>query len=235
MRPGETPTVSAAASRVQGQGPVLMHVPGPRAAAAAAPERVVPIRLVPDSDAPSDHMARGRSNLSDESGSGSSALMRSRQAEEAAARARSLSSEGQLAMRSSPWQDADGEYSVGVVGARRPSAVPMGDGMNGRVMLQAPAFAVAPASDSLPVFEKPLLAALSGDDLGGVPAAEVRAQAALRVTAASSLMHFCRMRATPTWRAPATTSAWAGPPASTGRGCPRMHLTALSEAPQHYS
>jgi len=105
-------------------------------------------------------------------GGGSSAFVRSRQAEEAAARARSLSSEGQMNLRSSPWQDADGELSgsAAVASARRPAANAAGDGGSSRAVYHVPAPA---ASESLAVFEKPLLAALSGEDVGGVPSAEV--------------------------------------------------------------
>jgi len=118
-------------------------------------------------------MPRGRSNVSEESNSGSSAFMRSRQAEEAAARARSLSNESQMNVRSSPWQEGGSEHGGATAGARRPSASVIPEGSNSRATHHVPAL---PASDPLAVFEKPLLAALSGDEVGGMQAAEVSHQ-----------------------------------------------------------
>ena len=167
MRPGVSPSASLEAARAQ--GPSLIHLPGPRPTASA------PIRLVSDSDATTDSVSRGRANLSDDS-SGGSALMRSRQAEEAAARARTLSNEGQLHsqvnLRSSPWQDAGTEFNgnAAMPGARWPSSNVQGDGTHSRSShhVSAPS-----QSDSLAVFEKPLLSALSADEIGGIQAAEV--------------------------------------------------------------
>ena len=163
MRPSDSPSAPAAPGRAQ--APSLIHVPGPRASALA------PVRFASESDAAVDTVPRARPHLFDDGG-GSSAFVRSRQAEEAAARARSLSSEGQINLRSSPWQDADGELSgsAAVAAARRPAANAAGDGGSSRTAYHVPAPA---ASESLAVFEKPLLAALSGEDVGGVPAAEV--------------------------------------------------------------
>jgi hypothetical protein len=162
MRPGDNPSAPAAPGRAQ--APSLIHMPGPR------PSALAPGRFASESDAAIDPVPRARPHLFDDGGS--SAFVRSRQAEEAAARARSLSSEGQMNLRSSPWQDADGELSgsVAVASARRPAANAAGDGGSSLAAYHVPAPA---ASDSLAVFEKPLLAALSGEDVGGVTAAEV--------------------------------------------------------------
>jgi hypothetical protein len=167
MRPGVSPSASLEAARAQGAS--LIHLPGPRPTVSA------PIRLVSDSDETTDSVSRGRANLSDDGGGGS-AFMRSRQAEEAAARARTLSNDGQLHsqvnLRSSPWQDAGAEFNgnAAMPGARWPSSNVLGDGANSRSShhVSAPA-----ASDSLAVFEKPLLSALSADEVGGIQAAEV--------------------------------------------------------------
>ena len=160
MRPGAAPSASSDASRPQ--APPVILVPGPRVAA-SEPSRVI---------SEPDVMSLGRSNLSDDSSGSSSSFVRSRHAEEAAARARSLSNESQLNLRSSPWQDAGSEHSgsTATAGARRPSANVMGDVSSSRALQHAPA---ASASDSLAVFEKPLLAALSGDEISGMHAAEV--------------------------------------------------------------
>jgi hypothetical protein len=165
MRPSLPHPASTDASR--SQGPSLILVPGPRPAAAA------PVRLSSESDASGDLMPRGRSNVSEESNSGSSAFMRSRQAEEAAARARSLSNESQMNVRSSPWQEGGSEQGGTAAGARRPSASVIPEGSNSRATHHVSALS---ASDPLAVFEKPLLAALSGDEVGGMQAAEVSHQ-----------------------------------------------------------
>jgi hypothetical protein len=210
-----------------------MHVPGPRPAAAA------PIRLAAESDAAADVMPRGRSHFSDDSNGGS--FIRSRQAEEAAARARSLSNENQLSnLRSSPWQDADSDRSgsAALAGPRRPSAAPLGDGGSGgiRVVQQVPA---SSAPEPLAVFEKPLLSALSGEDVGGIPAAEVSCSAHTLLpppppqpthSIIAIVTNLRRIRLTPTWRALVTTSAWAGLRASTGRAFQRIRWTVLSNA-----
>lgn len=158
MRPGDSAPPSSAP---RPQPPSLLLGSRPPAAA--------PIRLASEPDASADLMSRGRPHFSDDSSSGGS-FNRSRQAEEAAARARSLSNESQLNSRPVPRQDADGDVSGG--GVRRPSAVPSGDGSSSMRVVQHVAPPSAP--ESLAVFEKPLLAALSGDDVGGIPAAEVR-------------------------------------------------------------
>jgi hypothetical protein len=106
-------------------------------------------------------MSCGRPHFSDDSNSGGCGFNRSRQAEEAAARARSLSNESQLNSSPVPPQDADGDASGG--GARRPSAVPSGDGSSSIRVVQHVSAPSAP--ESLALFEKPLLAALSGDDV----------------------------------------------------------------------
>jgi hypothetical protein len=222
MRPGDAPLTSSAPRT---QGPSVVHVPGPRPAAAA------PIRLASESDTAVDLMSRGRSQFSDDVNvnAASNAFIRSRQAEEAAARARSLSNENQMNLRTSPWQDGDSDRSgsTTVAGVRRPPAVPLGDGGGGsvRVVQHAPA---PSAPESLAVFEKPLLAALSGDDVGGMSAAEVTCRARFPPHIIEFVTNLCRNRLTRTWHAPATTSAWAGLRASTGRVCQRTPSTALS-------
>ncbi len=217
MRPGATPSASSDASRPQ--APPVILVPGPRVAA-SEPSRVI---------SEADVMSLGRSNLSDDSSGGSSSFVRSRHAEEAAARARSLRNESQLNLRSSPWQDAGSEHSgsTATAGARRPSANVMGDVSSARALQHAPA---ASASDSLAVFEKPLLAALSGDEITGMHAAEVVRTVCFLLRIVSCVTLFCRTRATPTQRGQAITSVLVVLRASIARVFQRTRSTALSES-----